>query len=152
MSPDKQPLSEELVGAAKALGYTDEEIVAGTALDEPAPAEPPAQEPTPPAVIDDSPEPPNVFEDLAEEEEVPPPSEVHPSAPAGTVKDKDLEAGRKEHGEFFIGMWGDKPNFGCPYCSYSTLNNGEVELHVLSMIDSGNLEHMAALQLQQEGA
>lgn len=114
-----------------------------------------AQEPEPAvgqSIEDISPEPPNEAETLAEQEEAPPPSTVHPAAAAGsTLEDEALVAGRKEHGEYFIGMWDVKPNFGCPYCYYSTIeSNGDVEIHVLTQIETGDLRHMAALQLKGE--
>lgn len=101
------------------------------------------------AANDTSTEPPNEHEELAVEEEALPPSLVHPSAAAGTTEDSDLKAGREKYGQYFIGMWYHLPNFGCPYCAYSTIDsNGDVELHTLSMIDSGDLRHMAALNLE----
>lgn len=117
---------------------------------EPAPEAQPAEgNATSPDDI--SPEPPNDAEVLAEQEETPTPSTVHSAAPAGTTEDDELKAGREKYGEFYIGMWGDRPNFGCPYCNYADISgNGFMELHVLAMIDSGDLRHMAALQLRGE--
>lgn len=141
MSPDEQPVITQGESPAEAdarlAAGTPDPVVAAT-LDQPT------------SIDDVSPEPPNADELLAEEEEAPPPSTVHPAAAAGTTpEDKALAAGRDEYGEYFIGMWGEHPNFGCPYCAYAVLDrNGEVELHVLSMIETGNLAHMAALQLK----
>lgn len=50
-------------------------------------------------------------------------------------------------GEYYTGMWGDYPNFGCPYCMFATLDgNGAVELHILERVDQGNEAHMKALE------
>lgn len=74
---------------------------------------------------------------------------IHPSAAIG-----DLGiAPEGVQQEFFIGMWGPKPNYGCPYCSYATLSStddgedghGQIELHVLSKIDAGDFVHRQAL-------
>ena len=51
-----------------------------------------------------------------------------------------------EPGEYYIGLWSGKPNYGCPYCGYATLDgSGSVEIHILSKIDQGNLKHLVAL-------
>lgn len=138
------------------VGEVEEAIIAGNEAQEgpdPEQALPPASGPD-----DISPEPPNEEEVLAEEEETPSPSTVHPSAAAGTTEeDEEVVNGRKEYGEYFIGMWSDLPNFGCPYCPFSVLGsrhepttgNGEVELHVLTQIDSGEPRHLAALTLKE---
>jgi hypothetical protein len=132
LSPDEQPVQPEAVETDQ----PEPTVTQGTTTE------------------DISPEPPTEDELLAEEEEAPAPSTIHPSAPAGTTnEDEDLAAGREEHGEYFIGLWNGIPNFGCPYCSFSTIEqggNGLVELHTLAMIDSGELKHMAALQLKGE--
>lgn len=133
MSPDEQPVQPE---AAETSNDADINILMTSSLD------------------DISPEPPNEDEELAEQEEAPAPSTIHPSAAAGTtIDDEDLVNGREKHGEYFIGYWYDKPNFGCPYCPFSTVEtggNGLTELHVLAMIEAGNMAHMAALQLKGE--
>lgn len=134
MSPDKQstPADEQEATANEAAATPPETTTA-------------------PSAVDVSPEPPNEAEVLAEQEEALPPSTVHSAAPAGTVENDELKKGREEYGEYFIGMWGDLPNFGCPYCSYASIDgNGFVELHVLGSIDAGEIRHMAALQLRGE--
>lgn len=143
MSPDEQPVQPE---AAERDNNEYQPVVAtGGWMPNKAEQAPAAAEPAPAPATEE----PAVEED---EEEALPPSTVHPSAPAGTTADdKDLVAGRKQYGEFFIGMWYDHPNFGCPYCPYSTVEqggNGLVELHTLAMIDSGDLPHRAALALK----
>ena len=52
-------------------------------------------------------------------------------------------------GEYYIGLWAGKPNYGCPYCSYATLAGpGAVELHILARIDQGHPKHLKALELR----
>lgn len=54
-----------------------------------------------------------------------------------------------EPGEYYIGLWSGLPNYGCPYCPYATLDGpGQVELHILAMVDAGNPRHMKALELK----
>lgn len=82
------------------------------------------------------------------EEVLPDPSDVHPAA---SVEVRRATLDTSEYGKYFIGMWGPKPNFGCPYCPYASIEGeGDVELHILSKIDSGDLKHMAALELEGE--
>lgn len=104
-----------------------------------------------PPVLATEPEPDSADEPNEEQdEEEPEASTVHPSAAAGTTEET-FAVGRAEHGQYFIGMWGEHPNFGCPFCSYASLDlAGDIELHILSMIESGDLNHMAALELKGE--
>lgn len=52
-------------------------------------------------------------------------------------------------GEYYIGLWCNIPNYGCPYCAYATVSGpGAVELHILAYIDKGDLSHSKALELQ----
>lgn len=84
---------------------------------------------------------------------------IHPSAARG-VTEEDLAEGRAEHGQFYIGLWGQgehaKPIFGCPYCHYNVLKegdldaNGDIELHILKKIDMGSVPHQAALVVEEE--
>ncbi len=84
------------------------------------------------------------FDETDEAEGLPPVSD-HPAA-AEVATEAEVEAA-KTAGEYYIGLWYDKPNYGCPYCSFSTIEgSGAVELHILSEIDSGKLTHMAALE------
>lgn len=56
-----------------------------------------------------------------------------------------------EPGEYYIGLWSGLPNYGCPYCSYATLQGpGAVELHILARIDQGNIKHFKALEPKKE--
>lgn len=100
---------------------------------EAAPESEPAAEPEPEGEAQDE----DVLDAPKEE---PLRSTVHPAAPAGfTEADADPEMG-----QFFIGRWFGKPNYGCPYCTFSTLDGtGAVELHILSKIDSGDIKHRA---------
>lgn len=88
------------------------------------------------------------------EEEVQP-STVHPSAAAGTTEE-DLAEGRTEYGQYFIGMFTEgKPCFGCPYCSWSTIDgdgSGAVEMHIFEQLNAGNIRHMEGLNRSQEGS
>lgn len=57
-----------------------------------------------------------------------------------------------EPGEYYIGLWSGLANYGCPYCSYSTLDgSGAVELHILAKADQGDLRHLKALDLMTGG-
>lgn len=77
--------------------------------------------------------------------EAPAPSSVHPAAAPG-FEEADVNP---EMGQFFIGMWYTKPNYGCPYCAYASIEgSGDVELHILSKIDSGDIKHRVYLDEQ----
>lgn len=55
-------------------------------------------------------------------------------------------------GEYYVGLWSGKPNYGCPYCLFATLEgNGRVELHILEKIDQGSIRHQKALELHEGG-
>jgi len=57
-----------------------------------------------------------------------------------------------EAGEYYIGLWSGLANYGCPYCSYATLDgSGAVELHILAKADQGDLRHLKALDLMTGG-
>lgn len=74
------------------------------------------------------------------EPEPEPAAKVHPAA--GSEEPYPLA----DQGPYYIGLWSGKPNFGCPYCSFATLQgSGAVELHILEKIDQGNARHMPAL-------
>lgn len=48
--------------------------------------------------------------------------------------------------------WCGKPNYKCPYCSFSTLSgSGAIELHILAEIDRGvKVRHLQALEHVEE--
>lgn len=58
-------------------------------------------------------------------------------------------------GPYYIGMWGEYPNYGCPYCLEAHLadtpeqGTGIIELHILSKIDQGDVRHMEALNKKE---
>lgn len=87
------------------------------------PVEPEVEEPTPaPAIV-----------------------QTHPSADDGPPFPL------AEPGEYYIGLWSGKPNYGCPYCGYATLSGSDaVELHILSKIDQGHPRHLKALEVVKE--
>lgn len=134
MSPDKQDPQPDAAPV--------EETPAAPSPTEAAPA---ATAPAPESPADLTPE--EALTAATEEPEVElPASEIHPSAPAGSLK-ADLP---KDAEEYFIGMWGDKKNYGCPYCTFASISGpGEVDLHVMGMIDSGDVKHTEALRLAQ---
>lgn len=102
---------------------------------EPEPVPEPEEEPNEP---ESAPEPED--EDELEAEEAPLRSAVHPAA-AATFTAEDVTP---DKGQYFIGLWHGKDNFGCPYCSFSSIEgNSTVELHILSKIDSGDIAHRA---------
>lgn len=71
------------------------------------------------------------------------PVAVHPAAAPGTPFPL------AEPGAYYIGLWSGKPNYGCPYCGYATLEgSGAVELHILNKIDAGERRHQKALELK----
>lgn len=79
-----------------------------------------------------------------EEEVLLPPISNHPAAAAHASEEEVAAA--KEYGEFFIGLWGDKPNFGCPYCYYATIEGaGAVELHIMDKVNAGDIPHRESL-------
>lgn len=79
------------------------------------------------------------------------PSTDEPSGPPPTEAEADAPFPLADAGPYFIGMWGDYPNYGCPYCLEAQLadspeqGTGIIELHILSKIDAGDVRHMAAL-------
>lgn len=86
----------------------------------------------------------------ADSEEVAEPK-IHPAAADGVT----VEVPDDPEEKYFIGMWGDLRNYGCPYCPYATIGSGEgdgngtVELHILSKIDAGDIKHRAALVIEE---
>src|SRR5664279_477044 len=81
---------------------------------EPSAALPPAE----------SPPPAQPAETLAEVD--PPAWSGHPSAEKGVPRFPLAEAG-----QYYIGLWCNLPNYGCPYCSYATIEGPDaVELHI----------------------
>lgn len=56
-------------------------------------------------------------------------------------------------GDYYIGMWGKLPNYGCPHCGFATLKGtGDVEIHILTMIEIGDLKHQKALEIKKKEA
>jgi hypothetical protein len=87
------------------------------------------------------PEPPASF--VAATSAVPLAPTRHPAAGDGTPFPL------AEPGEYYIGLWSGKPNYGCPYCGYATLDGSSVvELHILAKVDQGNPRHLKALELR----
>lgn len=88
-------------------------------------------------------EPEQTKEAATDEPEALAPSAVHPAAAAGFTE-ADVDPAK---GEFYIGMWNSYPNYGCPYCFYSSIDgSGDIELHILSKIDSGDINHRKYLE------
>lgn len=99
----------------------------------------PEPEPEPEPVAEPVAEPEPEAETPAVEEEVKPPlTRIHAAAPLGYVPTAEEINGE----EFFIGFWNDKRNYGCPICTFSTLEGpGTVEFHILRKIDAGDSKH-----------
>jgi hypothetical protein len=52
-----------------------------------------------------------------------------------------------------VGEWSGRPNYGCPWCSYKTIEgSGAVELHILATLDRGDTRHLPALEKQTGGS
>lgn len=55
--------------------------------------------------------------------------------------------------KYYEGMWGNIPNFKCPYCPYASIGLGDggtghdaIQFHIDSMINAGEPRHWAAAQ------
>jgi hypothetical protein len=52
-----------------------------------------------------------------------------------------------EPGDYYIGLWSGKPNYGCPYCGFATLDGPKaVEVHIESKVNQGNKRHPEILE------
>lgn len=70
---------------------------------------------------------------------------IHPAAAEGELP--ALPDGADP--EYYIGLWGKTPLYGCPYCTYSSIQgSGAVEFHILAKLDTGDLAHRKALELK----
>jgi hypothetical protein len=79
--------------------------------------------------------------------ELEPELEPEPALPA---VDEESPFPLADPGEYYIGLWANYPNYGCPYCMYTTIEgSGAVELHILTRLDQGSVTHLKVLDIKK---